>query len=483
VRAAAIFAAALALIALFTHGWASDGGSEASRFATIESLVERGTFAIDESTFADTVDRVRLRDHWFSDKPPLLSLAAAGVYAILHALGLSFRSSPRAAIWWMTLLVSGASAAGLAALFDRALARFGLAGRDRLLQAAAAVGGTLVFVYATTFSNHAVAALVLFAAAIAFLARRAFLAGLFAGTTAAIEIPVGGLFLVVLGGALAIEAVRKRRWTRAAGFAVGGAVPLALTALLCVLAYGDPRPAYLIPEAFRFEGSLHAGEGVAGIRRAGAPLAYALHALVGARGLLAYSPVLLLSIPAIALLFAKRDEPERRDRIALALGALATIVYYVAQTSDGGGWAFGFRFFTAISPILLLASAPFLARRRAWLAALLVPSALVAILGATNPWPVVDEGQGAATFVPYPRAPIVANLATAAQSALPVGETRDAAVRVLLGSDERIAYGYLGRAFANARDFPRALNCFRRAQRAAPNDPAIANFIAALEKR
>src|SRR5262249_36752310 len=187
-------------------GVASDGGSEASRFATVESLVERGTSAIDGSTFADTVDRVRLRDRWYSDKPPLLSVAAAGLYAVLHTLGLSFRESPRATIWWMTLLVSGASAAGLAVLFDAVLARFGLASRDRLLQTAAAVCGTLVFVYATTFSNHAVAALVLFAAAAAFLSRRAFVAGILAGTTAAIEIPVGGIFLAMLGIALAVEA-------------------------------------------------------------------------------------------------------------------------------------------------------------------------------------------------------------------------------------------------------------------------------------
>ncbi|MBI3846422.1 MAG: hypothetical protein HY292_17475 [Planctomycetes bacterium] len=480
-RDAAIFLAALVAVALFTHGYASDGGSESSRFALVESLVERGTFAIDDSTFADTVDRARIGNHWYSDKPPLLSVVSAPVYALLHACGLSFRETPRTTIYLMSLLVSGASLAFLALLFFRALPNLGVDGADRWLQTAGAAFGTLAFAFATTFSNHAVSALALFAGAVSFLDRAAFRAGLFLGAAAAIEIPVGGLFLAVLGIVLVVESAHERRWQRLATFVIGGAIPIAATAALGLLAYGDPRPAYLIPEAFRFEGSLHTGSGFAGISGAPARLAYAVHALVGNRGLFVHSPVVVLVVPAVVILAMRRDEPHRRDRLVLAVSAVATIVFHLLQTSDGGGWAWGFRFFTAISPLLLFVAAPFLARARAAFVALLVPSVLLALLGATDPWPVVDEGQGVKTFVPYPRCPIAANLATAAQEWLPAGGTRDAAVRALLGDDEAASYGYLGRAFANRREFSKALGCFRRAARAAPDDPAIGKFVEQLE--
>lgn len=67
---------------LFIHSRAYSS-NDASRLATIESLVERGTWAIDASPFA-TVDRIKVGEHFYSDKPPILSLAGAGVYSILH---------------------------------------------------------------------------------------------------------------------------------------------------------------------------------------------------------------------------------------------------------------------------------------------------------------------------------------------------------------------------------------------------------------
>ena len=64
--------------------------NDRSRWATVWSLVERGTFQIDEVdsyTRWSTIDKVRYRTdesepwHFYSSKPPLLSVIVAGFYA------------------------------------------------------------------------------------------------------------------------------------------------------------------------------------------------------------------------------------------------------------------------------------------------------------------------------------------------------------------------------------------------------------------
>ena len=46
--------------------------NDRSRWATIYSLAQRGTYNIDETPWPATIDRVRLNGHFYSSKPPLL---------------------------------------------------------------------------------------------------------------------------------------------------------------------------------------------------------------------------------------------------------------------------------------------------------------------------------------------------------------------------------------------------------------------------
>ena len=66
--------------------------NDRSRWCTVWSLVERNTFQIDEINAKPewaTIDKVRYKDHFYSTKPPLLSVAVAGVYKVLKvAFGL-----------------------------------------------------------------------------------------------------------------------------------------------------------------------------------------------------------------------------------------------------------------------------------------------------------------------------------------------------------------------------------------------------------
>src|SRR5512139_3283279 len=67
------------LTKVHTHSW-----QEESRMATVQTLVEQGTFVIDHTEFNRTGDKVFINDHFYSDKTPLLSVGAAGVYWVLH---------------------------------------------------------------------------------------------------------------------------------------------------------------------------------------------------------------------------------------------------------------------------------------------------------------------------------------------------------------------------------------------------------------
>src|ERR1700722_1819139 len=102
----AILAIAIAIVSAkpYAGGW-NDG----SRLAAVVSLVDRGTFVIDDSIFVNvprgsspytpefealsqtgTLDRLYIDGHYYSDKSPVPAILLAGVYQAAHSLtGLS----------------------------------------------------------------------------------------------------------------------------------------------------------------------------------------------------------------------------------------------------------------------------------------------------------------------------------------------------------------------------------------------------------
>ncbi|MEO0652400.1 MAG: hypothetical protein AAFZ65_17130, partial [Planctomycetota bacterium] len=61
-------------ILLLTHG-APGSWADASRLGAIESLVERGTLALDGSTYFWQGDKVYFAPHYYSHQPPILAIA------------------------------------------------------------------------------------------------------------------------------------------------------------------------------------------------------------------------------------------------------------------------------------------------------------------------------------------------------------------------------------------------------------------------
>ncbi len=69
---AVVFLLALGLYAATTHRRVFIAGNDASRWAAIESLVDYGTASVERSRFAANIDRIRIGEHDYSNKPPLL---------------------------------------------------------------------------------------------------------------------------------------------------------------------------------------------------------------------------------------------------------------------------------------------------------------------------------------------------------------------------------------------------------------------------
>jgi hypothetical protein len=72
--------------------------NDRSRWCTVWSVVERGTYQIDEIDAVPgwgTIDKVRQQGHYYSSKPPVLSTLVAGVYWLVRAVtGWSFDKNP-----------------------------------------------------------------------------------------------------------------------------------------------------------------------------------------------------------------------------------------------------------------------------------------------------------------------------------------------------------------------------------------------------
>ena len=69
-------------LVLVTRSFIS-GPNDGSRFATVRALVENHTFSIDSH---DSIDIVQYNGRFYSSKPPLLSVMAAGIYWPLHTI-------------------------------------------------------------------------------------------------------------------------------------------------------------------------------------------------------------------------------------------------------------------------------------------------------------------------------------------------------------------------------------------------------------
>jgi hypothetical protein len=346
-----------------------------SRYATIESLVDYGTFYIDKSEFRGTIDKVKVGKHFLSSKPPTMPTAAAGPYWLYEKLtGRTLRTHEGPVVWFISLC-TGWFFHLLFLIYFYRLCRLLLKRQLALITAmAAACFSYLGVAYATAINNHSIAAAMLIIGLYYVYRihsgqdaklRHWFVAGLVFGYLPAVELPAGAFvpFLLWYLG--------RRDLRRTLTIFLPMLLPGALTHLtLSYVTTGSLIPAYLNSELKDFAGNYFRGKqsGIDALREP--KYIYAFNVLLGHHGLFSMTPLLGFGAFEMGRCLKKR---ERLPETILLLGPMLIIIaFYIIRTRNYGGWCVGMRHLVPMMPLLLLYFALWVDRvrlsRAAWAA-------------------------------------------------------------------------------------------------------------------
>jgi hypothetical protein len=383
---------------------------------TIESLVERGTFAVDGSPLlvsSGTPDLIEVQGRKFSDKPPVLSVAGAVLYAPLAWSGLRMSESVGSFVivnWVLVAsLVLTSTAAAVAAV------RLMLGTLDLwppMSDALVLLLGlsTLLTTYGVTFNNHSVAAGLLTGAfALVYCAARRVVpgslgrmagVGFLAGLAAVVDIPAGSAMLLGLAG------WTFGRWglSATAVTVLAAAVPIAGHASAQWAVTRSVLPVEMRPELFEYPGSYwltQAGQW----SESGPRWQWALEFLFGPQGWLTVTPALVVGLAGLAAASFRRGP----DRAAawVAAGVTATLIAYYTfgvRRTDFAGQSFGTRHMLAVVPVIWFFAADVLVRMRHRLLTIgfgvaVTVGALFAWSGVSNPWSRIEQRSDALTYL------------------------------------------------------------------------------------
>ena len=400
---------------------------ELARLATIQSLVERRTLAIDKATYLPTDGTFRRRNSIYSDQPPALAVLLAGPYWVMQRFGLTFDENPALVAYLLTLIGATIPVAMAAGLIYRMGRMFELPRRRRSLLAAGVAFGSGLVSYGVVLNAHAPAAALVLAAAACIvhvaISRRPgvtsgwlAIAGLCAAFAATID-PAAVVFLALF--ALAIPVMRWRWPLR-----VGGVALYALGVAPALLLHGallKPLTGESVPRAWQEQFARRASAGNAQLAAAtiaaspttdesdadavaadageswwtvlGRNLSRIFTAFFGDHGIFSHFPVVLLGLFGVAAVM-HRHWPTTTKLLAggTIAGALAIIIARCIVTPTGPGTMFGPQAFVLFLPLMLFWSGAWLRRPHGpikWTlaACLLLFSVAVTLIGTTDPYP------------------------------------------------------------------------------------------------
>lgn len=377
-------------------------GASQSRLGTIESIVERGTFQLDLSTFVNTVDKVQRDGHFYSHQPPLLSTLEAPVYWLLHGSGARFHNRGRFVMTWaFTLLTNGVALALTVLLFAHILSMVGVARPARDVLAIMLPLGTWLLPYALVTNNHGISGLLLTLLIWLLLSveqhgatrARAFGVGVVLGLLAAIEIlPI----VSFVPAAMIYLWLRRDVDARARVLlAAGVTMPLLAHAILNIPITGDVVPAAFHSELFQFEGSGFDEASLTGSLKhvsAAAIAGYSWQSLFAGKGFFVFAPLCLLGL--IAGLTEWRWWRSRAGHayVVLLVGIIGSLSASLLMTNNFGGGSVGFRHAVYLSPVFAVLVLPWVGRgasvpqRRLVMITAVVSMGLMLIFGARAPW-------------------------------------------------------------------------------------------------
>jgi hypothetical protein len=383
--------------------------ADTSRMGSIQAIVEHGTLALDDTVYLYQGDRVRVGGplaeggHFYSHQPPGLAILGAVPFGILHCLGRSIDDAGTYRI--ITICVVGLPLLfGLMSL-RRLMGLAGASSRDATYLLAAAAFGTLALPYALVLNQHGTAAGIVLIGLLQVQRGRYGWAGALFGLAGVVD-----LTALFFGLTLLLPIWRGGALPGIVRYGVGAIPPFAIHFAINYLIVGDLKPLGLHVEAFEYPRSPFLLLKLTGDIGPNDPVSqgeYIFGALFGASGLFSHHPVLLLPVAAgLWGLFdsfrTRRQQVPPSDRQleglapsldhAILLASVGICTYYLLESRNFGGSAFGMRWFCVFTPSLLLLAAAWIGKRPGRripalvVAPLLVWSVLAASLGAIQPW-------------------------------------------------------------------------------------------------
>ena len=325
---------ALLIAAASAHPYAGSW-NDGSRLAAVESLGDRHTFQIDDSIFchtpADTLargcppyashnqlclvygtrDKLLIDGHFYSDKPPVISLLMAGLYKALRVFGLPPAAQrPDLFCWLLTFLTSGLAYVVAVLAMHRLGRLIGLPPRLHVLWLSSFALASVAVVYTRYVNNHILelALVAVIAEQLIGLSARAgqrtpvgrlALLGTLAGLGFNLDLGSGPLLVMVLAAAVVWLC---RRFAAVAIFVLT-AVPWVAAGVGINYAIGGVwKPMNMVPEYLTWPGSPFTPENMTGFfgHRWLDASVYLLSLLLGRRGLLLHNLPLFLLIPTLA---------------------------------------------------------------------------------------------------------------------------------------------------------------------------------------
>ena len=382
----AIIAVAL-LLSCIGAFYSSQGELASSRLATVYSLTQHGTWYIDQpdNPFTpNTIDKVVVRGddadgvmrggRMISSKPPVMPLMMTGIYVVAHAVAgwelTNERDVDSLMVLTTIVLVGGAFLLTLI-FFFKILNLFDLTPGQKLFLLAALAFGTQLAGFSITISNHVPAAGALTVALYFALGQIAgkhppeawrFAAfGFFGSLVPTLDMPAG-IYVAAAGVGLLCSFPRQA----ATWCVLGGLAPLAVHFVATWYATGALVPVQMRETTYMYETAYWRHP--LGIDALSEPkLTYLFHTTFGRCGLFLLFPVLLLG-PIGAVVSMRSDSVIiKRGALAGFVCFLVLVAYYVKSTNNYGGESYGFRWYIASMPVLLMMAIPAMMRiNRSW---------------------------------------------------------------------------------------------------------------------
>ena len=332
----------------------------ASRYALSAAVVEYRSLELDAYARVLSIDRATFRGHTYSDKAPYQALLAAPfLEAYVRAGGKAYPvavdrtdavdrlvESTARGLWWVTLWSSTIPAMALAIVIRRTVAQI-YPERATVVAVAMAVG-TLVLPFSSILTGHVMAAL--WVAGAWHVLRGSSLstgaavgAGVLLGAAIGTDYPTALIAMAALVLTVFAHGLRRGAWLSVG--TVLGTLPLLLYNWLV----------FANPFEVSYQGHLpnFQGDGALGVYNLTPPKLHEVtRALVGSKGLLALTPVMLLAFAGCWYAIS-RVSAIRRDAVFALVGFVGVLA--VSTGIDGiGGDSPGPRYLIPVLPLFAL---------------------------------------------------------------------------------------------------------------------------------